>query len=302
MLSAYYFIDDFDLNNPYPVAQSGASVPGFNALTTGRAQLIALGDTKSLNTTAVNELHFSYMRDLTNLGQPVGGLGVSLVSQGFANADGTPSIVPLDPKGQSVENLNFNGYSTGAAANQLIQANNTWQVTDIFSKVLGNHTMKFGGEFHADEVNAHPIAQFNGNFVFSGTETGVDFADFLVGVPSQYNQSQLNPFYARNKYAGFFAQDSWHVLPSLTLNYGLRWDRIAPWSEKYNQISTFVPGAQSLVFPGAPPGILYPGDPGIPNTLAPIDNHTFAPRRGPGVVSAGRDRAAFWRSSWELQG
>ncbi len=280
LLSAYYFIDDFDLNNPYPVAQSGASVPGFNALTTGRAQLIALGDTKSLNTTAVNELHFSYMRDLTNLGQPVGGLGVSLVSQGFANADGTPSIVPLDPKGQSVENLNFNGYSTGAAANQLIQANNTWQVTDIFSKVLGNHTMKFGGEFHADEVNAHPIAQFNGNFVFSGTETGVDFADFLVGVPSQYNQSQLNPFYARNKYAGFFAQDSWHVLPSLTLNYGLRWDRIAPWSEKYNQISTFVPGAQSLVFPGAPPGILYPGDPGIPNTLAPIDNHTFAPRLG----------------------
>ena len=93
-------------------------------------------------------------------------------------------------------------------------------------------------------------------------ETGVDFADFLIGVPSQYNQSQLNPFYARNKYVGLFAQDSWHVLPNLTLNYGLRWDRIAPWSEKYNQISTFVAGAQSVVFPGAPPGILYPGDPG----------------------------------------
>ena len=280
LLSAYYFIDDFDLDDPYPVAQSGASVPGFNALTTGRAQLIALGDTKTFNATAVNELHFSYMRDLTNLGQPEGGLGVSLVSQGFANADGTPSIIALDPKGQSVENLNFNGYSTGAAANQLIQSNNTWQVTDTFSKVLGNHTMKFGGEFHADEVNAHPIAQFNGNFVFSGTESGVDFADFLIGVPSQYNQSQLNPFYARNKYVGIFAQDSWHVLSNLTLNYGLRWDRIAPWSEKYNQISTFVPGAQSVVFPGAPAGILYPGDPGIPNTLAPIDNHTFAPRVG----------------------
>src|SRR5277367_3281111 len=238
LLSAYYFIDDFDLDNPYPVAQSGASVPGFNALTTGRAQLIALGDTKTFNSTEVNELHFSYMRDLTNLGQPVGGLGVSLVSQGFANADGTPSIVALDPKGESVENLNFNGYSTGAAANQLIQANNTWQVTNIFSKVLGNHTMKFGGEFHADEVNAHPIAQFNGNFVFSGTESGVDFADFLVGVPSQFNQCQLNPFYARNKYVGLFAQDSWRLLSNLTLSYGLRWDRVAPWSEKYNQIST----------------------------------------------------------------
>ncbi len=150
--------------------------------------------------------------------------------------------------------------------------------------MLGNHTFKFGGEFHADQVNAHPIAQFNGSFVFSGTETGVDFADFLIGVPSQYNQSQLNPFYARNKYVGLFAQDSWHVLPNLTLNYGLRWDRIAPWSEKYNQISTFVAGAQSVVFPGAPPGILYPGDrvggQGIPNTLAPISNQSFAPRVG----------------------
>jgi hypothetical protein len=188
--------------------------------------------------------------------------------------------VALDPKGQSVENLNFNAYSTGAAANQLVQVNNTYQVSDIFSKVIGNHTMKFGAEFHADEVNAAPIAQFNGSFVFSGAETGVDFADFLIGVPSQYNQSQLNPFYDRNKYVGVFAQDSWHLLQNLTLNYGLRWDRIAPWSEKYNQISTFVPGAQSVVFPGAPLGILYPGDPGIPNTLASIDSLDFSPRVG----------------------
>ncbi|AXC12865.1 Oar protein [Acidisarcina polymorpha] len=280
LLSAYYFIDDFNLTDPYPVAQSGASVPGFSAITTGRAQLISLGDTKTLSATAVNELHFSYLRDFTNLGQPLGGRGVSLTSQGFENADGTPSIVPLDPKGESVENLNFNGFSTGAAANQLIQSNNTYQASDTFSKVLGNHTMKYGAEFHIDQVNAHPIAQFNGNFVFSGTETGVDFADFLIGVPSQYNQSQLNPFYARNKYIGLFAQDSWHVLPTLTLNYGLRWDRIAPWTEKYNQISTFVPGAQSVVFPGAPAGILYPGDPGVPSTLAPIGNRSFSPRVG----------------------
>ncbi|MGC2504943.1 MAG: TonB-dependent receptor, partial [Silvibacterium sp.] len=280
LMSAYYFIDDFDLDNPYPTAQSGASVPGFDALTTGRAQLLSLGDTKTINSTMVNEFHLSYMRDNTNLGQPVGGRNVSLASQGFVNADGTDSIVALDPKGQSVENLNFNAYSTGAAANQLVQVNNTYQVSDDVSKVLGNHTMKFGAEFHADQVNAAPIAQFNGSFVFSGVDTGVDFADFLIGVPSQYNQSQLNPFYARNKYVGLFAQDSWHVLSNLTLNYGLRWDRIAPWSEKYNQISTFVPGAQSVVFPGAPPGILYPGDPGIPNTLAPIDELDFSPRIG----------------------
>jgi hypothetical protein len=280
LLSAYYFIDGFTLDNPYPVAQSGASVPGFDALTTGRAQLLSLGDTKTLSSTAVNELHLSYLRDFTNLGQPVGGRNVNLTSQGFANADGSASIVALDPNGQGVENLNFNGYSTGAAANQLIQTNNTYQITDTFSKVLGNHTVKFGAEFHADQVNAHAIAQFNGSFVFSGTETGLDFADFLIGVPSQYNQSQLNPFYARNKYLGAFAQDSWHLRPGLTLNYGLRWDRVAPWSERYNQISTFEAGVQSDVFPGAPAGILYPGDPGVSNTLAPIGNMNFAPRLG----------------------
>jgi hypothetical protein len=280
LLTAYYFVDGFTLDNPYPTAQSGASVPGFNALTTGRAQLLALSATKAINNKTVNEFNMSYLRDFTNLGQPVGGRGVSLISQGFENAAGSASIVALDPKGQSVENLNFNGYSAGAAANQLIQANNTYQEADTFSKVLGSHSMKFGGEFHADQVNAHPIAQFNGSFVFSGTETGVDFADFLIGVPSQYNQSQLNPFYARNKYVGMFAQDSWHALPSLTLNYGLRWDRIAPWIEKYNQISTFEEGEESIVFPGAPPGILYPGDPGIARTLAPIGNLGFSPRVG----------------------
>jgi hypothetical protein len=280
LMSAYYFVDDFYLVNPYPVAQSGASIPGFSAATSGRAQLFTLGDTKTLGSTMVNEFHLSFMRDNTNLGQPIGGLGVTLASQGFVNTDGTDSIVALDPKDQGVENLNFNAYSTGAAANQLVQVNNTYQAADSFSKVRGNHTMKFGAEFHADEVNASPIAQFNGSFVFAGQETGVDFADFLIGVPSQYNQSQLNPFYARNKYFGVFAQDSWHVLQNLTLNYGLRWDRIAPWSEKYNQISTFVPGVQSVVFPGAPPGILYPGDPGVPNTLAPIDALDFSPRVG----------------------
>ncbi len=280
LISAYYFIDNFALDNPYPVGQSGASVPGFNALTNGRAQLFSLGHTKTFSATAVNEFHVSYMRDFTDLGVPLGGLGVSLVSQGFVNADGSPSIVPLDPKGQSVENINFNGYSIGAAANELIQTNNTYEVADTFAKVLGQHSLKFGADFHADQINADPIAQFNGNFVFSGSETGVDFADFLIGVPSQYNQSQLNPFYSRNKYVGLFAEDSWHVMPNLTMNYGLRWDRIAPWAEKYNQISTFVPGAQSVVFPGAPAGILYPGDPGVSRTLAPVSNLDFSPRVG----------------------
>jgi len=280
LLSAYYFLDDWSQNNPYPVAQGGANVPGFNALYTGRAQLLDLGFTKTIGTAAANEFHFSYLRNSVDLGKPVGGIGVSLASQGFEVGPGTPGIVPLSPKTEGVASIGFNSYTIGTNTNELNQAGNTFQWLDNFSKVLGAHTLKFGGEVHYDQVNVNAIAQFNGSFLFFGSETGLDFADFLLGVPSQYNQSQLQPFYGRNKYFGLYGQDSWRINNSLTLNYGLRWDRIEPWYEKYNQIATFVPGEQSVVFPGAPAGILYPTDPGVSRTLAPPGNRDFAPRIG----------------------
>jgi Carboxypeptidase regulatory-like domain len=280
LISLYYFIDQYSLNNPYPVAQSGASVPGFNALNTGRAQLFSLGDTKSIGSSLVNEFHVSYMRANNDLGQPVGGKGISLASQGFLTGPGTPGIVPLNPAGEGVENIVFNAFSIGTNANELKQVNNTYQILDNVSRVIHEHTLRFGGEFHYDQVNTNPLAQFNGNFLFTGSETGSDFADFLLGIPSQYNQSQLNPFYGRNKYVGIFAQDSWRIRPSLVLTYGLRWDRIEPWYEKYNGISTFIPGRQSVVFPGAPEGILFPGDSGVSRTLAPPGNRDFSPRVG----------------------
>jgi len=210
----------------------------------------------------------------------VGGLGVSLASQGFVVGQGTPGIVPLAPQSEGVENVAFNSFTIGTTPNQLKQVNNTYQVLDNYSKVLGAHTIKLGGEFHYDQVNTFAIAQFNGSFLFFGSETGSDFADFLLGVPTQYNQSELQAFYGRNKYVGIYGQDSWRLKPSLTLNYGLRWDRIEPWYEKYNQLGVFSAGQQSVVFPTAPAGIVFPGDAGVPRTLAPPGNRDFAPRIG----------------------
>jgi hypothetical protein len=280
LMSAYYFLDDWSQNNPYPVAQGGANVPGFNAVYTGRAQLFGLGNTKALSPSAVNEFHFSYLRDANDLGKPVGGVGVSLESQGFQAGVNTPGIVALSPSTVGVESIGFNNYTIGTNTNELKQVGNTFQWLDNFSKVIGTHTLKMGGEFHYDQVNVNAVAQFNGSFLFFGTETGSDFADFLLGIPSQYNQSQLQPFYGRNKYVGIYGQDSWRVTHNLALNYGLRWDRITSWYEKYNQIATFEPGVQSVVFPGAPAGILYPTDPGVSRTLAPPGNRDFAPRIG----------------------
>ena len=64
------------------------------------------------------------------------------------------------------------------------------------------------------------------------------------------------------------------------MNLGVRWDLIEPWSEKYNNIQTVVPGEQSVLYPNAIPGLVVPGDPGIPSTLSPAQYHNFAPRIG----------------------
>jgi hypothetical protein len=129
-------------------------------------------------------------------------------------------------------------------------------------------------------VNASADVQSNGTFSFFGSETGIDFADFLIGVPSFYKQGDAQAFYMRNHYGAPFLEDSWRVRRHLTLNYGLRWDVMMPWYEKYNQIQTLIPGEQSVVFPGAPTGLVFPGDPGVSRALAPVRWNNLSPRIG----------------------
>ena len=288
LLSAYYFVDDYRLDNPYAGAQGGANVPGFDALTIGRAQLFATGSNKVFSSGLVNELHFSYMRNVNNIGTPNGGLGVPIASQGFVTGPGTPGIVVQAPQFEGVENVAFEKFVIGVTTTNVNQLNNTFHWSDNVSKVIGTHTLRLGGEFQYAQVDIDPNAQFNGTFSFQGTETGSDFADFLFGVPSGYIQAAGTPFFIRNRYAGAFAQDSWRVRSNVTLNYGLRYDFMQPWYEKYNQIQTFVPGRQSVVYPTGPNGFVYPGDPGIPSTLSPARNK-FSPRVGMAYVPSFSD-------------
>lgn len=277
--SAYYFFDDYLLNNPYPTGQGGASVPGFAALNLGRAQLASFGNSKITGPSAVNEFHLSFMRSSNNVGQPAGGVGPTLASQGFVTGAGTPGIVPLAPEIEGIENTVFTSFVMGTPITNLRQANNTYAANEHFSKVAGRHTLKAGIEASYEQVNVNPNPTFNGSFLFSGSETGSDFADFLIGVASNFNQADSQAYYLRHKYAAGFGQDSWNVGSGLTINYGLRWELMQYWSEKYNQIPTFQPGEQSVVFPDAPIGLVYPGDNGIPATLVPQSNR-FSPRIG----------------------
>jgi len=274
----YYFLDDYSLLNPYPTGQGGATVPGFNAQNDGRAQLAAVNLQTVLGATGTNLAHLSYMRNAAAAGQPRGGVGVSLASQGFVTGAGTLGIVPQLPGIEGVENVIFNGFTMGVDVTSLSQAENTFEVADDVSRTVRSHVLSVGVDFHADQINTHPTVYDNGSFSFTGSETGSDFADFLLGIDSSYTQGGGQNFYNRNHYVGLYAQDSWQVSPQLTVNYGLRWDVLPPWSEKYNQLLTLNPNEQSEVFPNAPKGILFPGDPGVPNTLSPTRYGNVAPR------------------------
>jgi hypothetical protein len=283
MLSAYYFFDDYNENDAYP--NGGATVPGFNGLSLGRAQLISLGDSKTLGSTAVNEFHFSYTRNAANLFTPKGGLGHTLSGLGFTvpgivNGQFNGGIVPTDPKLEGIPTISFNNFTIGVPSDTVGQFNNTYQVQDAFSKVFGRHSFRFGGQFHYDQINERNFFGENGTFTFNGSETGSDFADFLIGAPSGFIQASHQVLDSRTKYAGLFAQDSWRVKSNLTLNYGLRWEFSQPWYDTQNKTETIIPGVQSVVFPTAPKGWLVPGDPGVPRTLAPTKYDAFSPRLG----------------------
>lgn len=272
-LTGYYFVDEYSLDNPYPTGTGGANVPGFDATSSGRAQLMSLGHVETFGNDTLNEFHLSYMRNSNAVGQPKGGVGPLVTEQGFTE------IVPLKEATEGIENIAFNDFTMGVDTTALKQAENIYEAADAFSRIVGRHGLKAGGEFHISQINTHPDVVFNGSFSFSGSETGVDFADFLLGAPSSYTQGEASSFYNRNLYLSAFAQDSWKVTDRLTLNYGARWDRVRPWAEKYNQLQTLVKGEQSEVFTGAPAGLVFPGDRGVAASLAGPRNN-FSPRAG----------------------
>ena len=121
----------------------------------------------------MNEFRLSYMRNANNVGQPAGGVGPSLASQGFVTGAGTPGIVPLAPSIEGIENVIFNSFVMGTPITNLKQANNTFRANDNFSKVIGDHSLKAGFEASYEQVNVNPNPTFNGSFLFSGTETGL---------------------------------------------------------------------------------------------------------------------------------
>ncbi len=288
--SAYYFVDNYNLDNPYPSGFGGATVPGpdgpYDALSYGQDQMLVLSNTKTFGANTVDEARIGYVRLNNDLGVPKGGVGVSLADQGISS--GPEGIHQGFPQYAGVETLYFNSFTVGANPFFVLQVNNTIDASDTLAKVAGNHTTKFGGEYIPYQVKQLPDLVADGTFSFfgSGTQsTGNGYADFLLGLPDFYSQESSPVFHEFSATGGLFGEDSWRVRPDLTVNYGLRWDYVRPWSEKNNQGTTLIPGVESQTYPGAPLGYLVPGDrlpngQTLPSTIAPTPMDNFSPRLG----------------------
>jgi len=136
----------------------------------------------------------------------------------------------------------FNNFTVGVPNLTTFQPNNTWHVSDGFEKGMGRHTLKFGGEFRYLQINERNTCAPNGDFTFDGSETGTDFADFLLGAPQNYNQCSQQFLDSRTRYAGAYAEDTYKLKQNVTLNLGLRWEVSMPWWDTRERLRRSYPG------------------------------------------------------------
>src|SRR3984957_12354143 len=243
--SIYYFNDRYHLDDPYPSGLGGATLPGngfaYDAASYGIDQTLVFSNIHTFGAKMVNEARFGITRLDNKIGQPIGGVGVSLAEQGIQA--GGEGIIQGFPAQAGVEGLFFNGFSVGTNPFSLAQVNSNYDLSDSVSRTAGNHTVKVGGRYIWYKVKQAPNLVANGTFSFfaSGSQTtGNDYADFLLGLPDFYSQQSSPTFYESAADGDLFAQDSFRIRPNLTLNYGIRWDYVTPWAEMHHQISTLI--------------------------------------------------------------
>jgi len=298
---AYYYVDFPSNVNAY----GDDSGPGIPTGDNGHTHFINLGDSTIFNAHTVNELRFVLTRYVSNADQPQQGLGTNLSALGF-NVEVPGGLYPADPAKAGVPTVDiFGGATIGQPLLVYSRYETIPQVRDNLSLTSGKHLFKFGGQYqYTNFIQFFPSAAGNGAYFFTGAETGNNYTDFLLGAPTFFaEESQLNPW-ERSHAAALYAQDTWRIGSHLVLNLGLRWNLIEPFYERSNQKATYLAGAQSKVFPTAPAGEIFPGDPipgggTVPRTIAKTPKDNFAPVVGFAYAlsgSSGVGRALFGES------
>ncbi len=264
-LSAHFYLNHNTRTNPFA---GNGDIAGYVATDEAEeADSATLNDTYTLNASLVNLATVSYFRSSYHPLQ-------------------TPTIAP------SQDGINMPQYlPNGAVSIQVAggftlgsgyadrEIDNTWQIRDILNLMKGRHNFKFGGELLRladwEVVNGLP------GFAFGGSRSGDPMADFLLGAYANMSVDFGIRYHDTYQTApSLFLQDAFRVTPRLTLDYGIRWEPFLPWINRTNRLDTVVIGAQSVKVPDAPPGVLFPGDPGIARGITPGNKAHFAPRFG----------------------
>ncbi len=278
-ISFVYLIDDTRQAYPFQIvngASTGGDVPlGSGFQTNFRDQIGAFTWTHTFSPGMLNEFRFAANRTATLQNSPTDKTTPSAL--GFTN------VSPDDPKGAAPPIIYTNGFNLGPSPQGPTTLHDaTFEWADNYTWTRDRHELKFGADISRIRQNFHYDYYNNGSYDFTfGDFTGDETADFVAGFWDNYFQFSKATYGIRTGAIGLYAQDTWKIAKRLTLTYGLRWDYFMPLSDVQNNILGFFPGTQSTVFPGAPPNILYPGDPGTPNkALVYPDYNNFAPRLG----------------------
>jgi len=199
---------------------------------------------------------------------------------------------PFDWGLPGISFTSFGGLNDPTARRELDQ---TYSISDTVSWNRGKHNWRFGGGYRRILQSFRSARSAEGSFVFSGfatsqyttgstqpvTDTGFDFADFLLGFPQQTSlQSGANSYNFRANALDFFAQDDWRFRSNLSFNLGLRYEYNGPYTEAENRIANldvrpgFAAAARVL------PGQAGPFNGIFPASLVRPDRSDFAPRIG----------------------
>lgn len=200
------------------------------------------------------------------------------------------------PAQKAIERLKVKSYFSFGANPYAAFERNSYNVSDDLHWVRGNHNFAFGGRIEFSKIDNGGPYQEPGLFTFS-KGAGDGAASFLLGSMSSFIQGAGTYSALRNTFSGLYAQDSWRATRRLSINYGIRYEPYLPWTERDKRVEVFSPqayasGVTSSVYVNAPPGLLFPGDPGVaPEGYRAIYTH-FEPRLGFALDVFGDGRTA----------
>lgn len=246
-LSLRYSYTGFSILSPLAGGQQSTSFPGYGSLSNGTDHLASLSYTKILSASSLNEFRFGFTR-VTSLGynQKTAqaadyGLNTGWAAGSPLNLGNIPYISfggGLVSGGGTLANLGGSDNNPGGD-NQ-----NVLQFIDNFTHTTARHDMKYGVNISNYRINRfYDLAQ-SGLIIFSGGQNpeglSSPLADFAEGLPSSslhFVGDSARSFRLTNY--SLFAQDSFKIIPRLTLNYGLRYEFSTVLHDATNRLSTW---------------------------------------------------------------